>query len=111
MVIPFPRPSASGTTGTPWGRLWPELVASTFDEPVPAAGFGYADWPAGPFEPESYRRAVPRYFSDRRELLEILRRAVDTMFGGAAADTGKPPWCEKTSFNLLCMDFLWELVP
>jgi hypothetical protein len=33
------------------------------------------------------------------------------MFGGAAADTGKPPWCEKTSFNLLCMDFLWELVP
>lgn len=82
------------------GRLWPELVASTFDEPVPAAGFGYADWPAAPFEPESYRRAVPRYFSDRRELLEILRRAVDTMFGGAAADAGKPTWCEKTPFNL-----------
>ena len=54
---------------------------------------------------------VPRYFSDRRELLEILRRAVDTMFGGAAADAGKPTWCEKTPFNLLCMDFLWELVP
>jgi omega-hydroxy-beta-dihydromenaquinone-9 sulfotransferase len=71
------------------GRLWSELVASTFDEAVPAAGFGHADWPAGPFEPQSYRRAVPRYFSDRRELLEILRRAVDTMFGGAAADAGK----------------------
>ncbi|MFD7409828.1 sulfotransferase family protein [Streptomyces sp. NPDC059866] len=93
------------------GRLWSELVASTFDEAVPAAGFGHADWPAGPFEPQSYRRAVPRYFSDRRELLEILRRAVDTMFGGAAADAGKPTWCEKTPFNLLCMDFLWELVP
>ena len=93
------------------GRLWSELVASTFDESVPAAGFGHADWPAGPVEPQSYRRAVPRYFSDRRELLEILRRAVDTMFGGAAADTGKPTWCEKTPFNLLCMDFLWELVP
>jgi omega-hydroxy-beta-dihydromenaquinone-9 sulfotransferase len=52
------------------GRLWSELVASTFDESVPAAGFGHADWPAGPFEPQSYRRAVPRYFSDRRELLE-----------------------------------------
>ncbi|MBC9726828.1 sulfotransferase [Streptomyces sp. TRM68367] len=39
------------------------------------------------------------------------RRAVDTMFGGAAADAGKPTWCEKTPFNLLCMDFLWELVP
>lgn len=49
------------------GRLWSELVASTFDESVPAAGFGHADWPAGPFEPQSYRRAVPRYFSDRRE--------------------------------------------
>ncbi|MDQ1014194.1 hypothetical protein QFZ43_000743 [Streptomyces afghaniensis] len=33
------------------------------------------------------------------------------MFGGAAADAGKPIWCEKTPFNLLCMDFLWELVP
>jgi hypothetical protein len=93
------------------GWLWPELVASTFDEPVPAAGSGYADWPAGPFEPHSYRQVVPRYFSDRRELIEILRRAVDTMFGGAAADAGKAAWCEKTPFNLLCMDFLWELVP
>ena len=33
------------------------------------------------------------------------------MFGGAAADASKPTWCEKTPFNLLCMDFLWELVP
>jgi hypothetical protein len=93
------------------GRLWSELVAGTFDEPVPAAGSGHADWPAGPFEPQSYRRAVPRYFSDRRHLLEILRRTVDTMFGGAATDAGKPTWCEKTPFNLLCMDFRWELVP
>jgi hypothetical protein len=93
------------------GRLWPDLVAGTFDEPVPAAGAGPAGWPAGPFGPQGYRWAVPRYFSDRRELLEILRRVVDTMFGGAAADAGKPAWCEKTPFNLLCMDFLWELVP
>ena len=95
------------------GRLWPELVASTFDEDVRARapGFGHADWPAGPLEPQSYRRVVPRYFSDRRELLEILRRAIDTMFGGAAADAGKPTWCEKTPSNLLRMDFLWELVP
>ena len=95
------------------GRLWPELVATTFDEDVRARApwFGYSDWPAGPFEPQSYRRAVPRYFGDRRELIGILRRAIDTMFGGAAADAGKPAWCEKTPFNLLCMDFLWELVP
>lgn len=95
------------------GRLWRQLVASTFDEDVRARapGFGHADWAAGPFEPQSYRRAIPRYFSDRRELIEILRRALDTMFGGAAADAGKPAWCEKTPFNLLCMDFLWELVP
>jgi omega-hydroxy-beta-dihydromenaquinone-9 sulfotransferase len=55
--------------------------------------------------------AIGERHCDRRELLEILRRAVDTMFGGAAADAGKPTWCEKTPFNLLCMDFLWELVP
>jgi hypothetical protein len=93
------------------GRLWSELVATTFDEPVPPAGAGHADRPAGPFAPQGHRRVVPRYFGDRRELLQILRRAVDTMFGGAAADAGKPTWCEKTPFNLLYMDFLWELVP
>jgi len=93
------------------GRLWSELVATTFDESVPAAGIGHTDWPAGPFEPRSLRRSIPKYFADRRQLIEILRRAVDTMFGGAAADAEKPTWCEKTPFNLLCMDFLWELVP
>jgi hypothetical protein len=93
------------------GRLWAELVAITFDEPVPGAGESHAEWPAGPFEPQSRRRVVPRYFSERRELIEVLRRAIDTMFGGAARDAGKSTWCEKTPFNLLCMDFLWELVP
>ena len=89
------------------GRLWPQLVACAYDEAVPAAGSGHA----GPFEARSRRRVIPTYFADRRRLLAILRRAVDEMFGGAAADAGKPAWCEKTPFNLLCMDFLWELVP
>ena len=93
------------------GRLWSELVAVTYDESVAAAGSAHAPWPAGPFELQSRRRVVPKYFGDRRELIEILRRAVDTMFGGAAADASKPTWCEKTPFNLLSMDFLWELVP
>ncbi len=93
------------------GRLWSELVATTFDAPLPGAGSGHADWPAGPFEPRSHRMAIPRYFGDRPELIAILRRAVDTMFGGAAADAGKQTWCEKTPFNLLCVDFLWELFP
>lgn len=92
-------------------QLWPQLIAHTFDEPAPAEGFGNADRPAGPFGPPSRRRMVPRYFSDRGELLAILRGLVDTLFGGAAADAGKPTWCEKTPFNLLCMEFLWELVP
>jgi hypothetical protein len=91
-------------------ELWPQLIATTFDMPI-AAGSGNADRPAGPFEPRTQRRVIPRYFSDRSELLAILRGTVDTMFGGAAADAGKPAWCEKTPFNLLCMDFLWELFP
>ncbi|SCL44627.1 Sulfotransferase family protein [Micromonospora citrea] len=89
-------------------QLWPQLIACAYDEPAPAEGFGDA---GGPFEPLSRRRVLPRYFSDRGELLGILRGPVDTMFGGAAADAGKPTWCEKTPFNLLCMEFLWELVP
>ncbi|MCI4061196.1 sulfotransferase [Micromonospora sp. R77] len=92
-------------------RLWPQLVACTFDEPASPEGFGDADRPAGPFAPPSRRRVLPRYFSDRAELIAILRGLIDTLFGGAAADAGKPTWCEKTPFNLLYMDFLWELVP
>ncbi|MCZ7438116.1 sulfotransferase [Micromonospora sp. WMMC241] len=92
-------------------QLWPLLVAHTFDEPAPAEGFGDGDRPAGPFGPPSRRRVVPRYFRDRGDLLGILRDLVDTLFEGAAADAGKPTWCEKTPFNLLCMGFLWELVP
>ncbi|WFE39991.1 sulfotransferase [Micromonospora sp. WMMD998] len=92
-------------------RLWPRLVACAYDEPAPAEGFGDADRPAGPFAPPGRRRILPRHFRDRGELLGILRDLVDTVFGGAAADAGKPTWCEKTPFNLLCMEFLWELVP
>jgi omega-hydroxy-beta-dihydromenaquinone-9 sulfotransferase len=92
-------------------QLWPRLIACTYDEPTPPEGDGDGDRPAGPFAPTSRRRVLPKYFRDRGELLGILRHLVDTMFGGAAADAGKPTWCEKTPFNLLCMDFLWELVP
>ncbi|MFC4147921.1 sulfotransferase family protein [Micromonospora mangrovi] len=92
-------------------RLWPQLIACTYDEPAPAEGFGNADRPAGPFAPLSRRRVLPRYFRDRGELITILRGLIDALFGGAAADAGKPTWCEKTPFNLLCMEFLWELVP
>jgi hypothetical protein len=91
-------------------RLWPRLIAHTFDEPVSANGFGDPGRD-GPFEPASRRRALPRYFGDRGELLAILRDLVETLFGGAAADAGKMTWCEKTPFNLMCMDFLWDLVP
>jgi hypothetical protein len=76
-------------------RLWSDLVAATYDEPAPS----------------SRPRVLPKYFGDRRELAAVLRRAVETMFAGAATDAGKPTWCEKTPFNLLSMDFLWELFP
>jgi hypothetical protein len=75
------------------GGLWPRLVACAYDEPG------------------GRRRVIPRYFAERGELVGILRGVVDALFGGAAADAGKPAWCEKTPFNLLCMDFLWELFP
>lgn len=72
--------------------LWPQLVACTFQS-------------------DGERRVLPRYFADRSELVAILRGMVDTMFGGAATTAGKPTWAEKTPFNLLAMDFLWELYP
>src|SRR5690606_31618236 len=48
-------------------------------------------------EPRHYRRAIPHYFSDRRELIAILRRAVDAMFGGAAADAACWPGSSRST--------------
>jgi hypothetical protein len=45
------------------------------------------------------------------ELVAILRSFTEELFGGAAADAGKPTWLEKTPFNLLSSPFLWELFP
>lgn len=52
-----------------------------------------------------------RYFPDRQVLLELTASFVDDLFSKAAEKAGKPIWCEKTPFNVLHLDFLWELFP
>jgi hypothetical protein len=64
-----------------------------------------------PYEPATYRRVIPLYFQDRAELIVLLHAFVQELFGGAAADHGKPTWCEKTPMNILSAPFLWELFP
>jgi hypothetical protein len=54
---------------------------------------------------------LPRTFDDRGELIALSRTLVATMFGRPASAAGKRFWIEKTPFNLLAMDFLWELFP
>lgn len=62
--------------------------------------------------PESERRILgARFFPNREELLGICTSFVDDLFMKAANDNGKSIWCEKTPFNVLHMDFLWELFP
>lgn len=56
-------------------------------------------------------RTMGRYFSDRAELIALCRSYVDELFSGAAADHGKPHWCEKTPGNAGSVDFLFELFP
>ncbi len=99
-----------------WGaidRLRAQLTWYSFDELVPQArpAYGPEPTPGAPGEQPSKRRTVARYFADRAELVAILRRFVEDLFGGAASDAGKATWCEKTPFNLLSVPFLWELFP
>lgn len=75
-------------------RFLAELTWYAFDEGGPGA-----------------RRRVGRYFPDRADLVALCARYVDELFSGVARDRGKRVWCEKTPFNLLSMDFLWELFP
>ena len=51
------------------------------------------------------------YFPDRGLLIKKAAEFVDTLFSHAAAEKGKPIWVEKTPFNILHAEFLWELFP
>jgi hypothetical protein len=89
-------------------RLWSRLVWYAFDEAIPDEKTTLG---RDPYLPTTYRRIVPRYFSDRSELIAMLRDFVEELFAGAAESHGKPTWCEKTPLNLLSAPFLWELFP
>ena len=54
---------------------------------------------------------VPRYFSNREELITLCRDFVDDLFLYAAKQRGKQTWCEKTPANILQIAFLSELFP
>ena len=93
------------------GRLWSAAVAVTYDESVAAAGSAYAAWPTGPFRPGAVGESSPGTSAIGASSSRSFAAQWTRCSAGAAADANKPTWCEKTPFNLLCMDFLWELVP
>ncbi len=92
-------------------ELWRSLVWYEFDEHVPLAGYLDGQRVRLPYERTGNRRVIARYFTDRGELIAILRRFVSTLFDSAALNAGKRTWVEKTPFNLLSAEFLWELYP
>ena len=75
--------------------------------------YEYDDMVDGVGDQDAVRRhnRVARWFAHRSDLVALLGRRVDELFGGAAKDHGKPFWCEKTPYNMLSMPFLWELFP
>lgn len=79
-----------------------DLAWYSFDEVVTRPDGG---------SPLHVRHTCARYFADRAELIALCRRRVDELFTSVARDRGASRWCEKTPFNLLSMDFLWELFP
>jgi omega-hydroxy-beta-dihydromenaquinone-9 sulfotransferase len=79
-----------------------ELIWYEYDDTVDAIGDQ---------EPVRRHRRVARWYAERSDLITLLGRRVDELFGGGAKDNGKPVWCEKTPYNMLSMGFLWELFP
>lgn len=92
-------------------RLWDRLTWYEFDETVPPLSYRYGRWQYAPGEARVHRRVVARYFSDRAELIAVLRDFTDGLFGAMADRAGKRTWCEKTPLNLLSIPFLRELFP
>jgi omega-hydroxy-beta-dihydromenaquinone-9 sulfotransferase len=91
--------------------LWRSLTWYEFDEYVPPGGYLSGQVQHLPHEQRVHRRVVGRHFSDRGELIGVLREFVSGLFDPVARAAGKPTWVEKTPFNLLSLDFLWELYP
>jgi hypothetical protein len=92
-------------------ELWDRLAWYEFTERVPTFGYRQGATQQQPHEPRGRRRVVGRYFPDRSDLIQVLRSFTDGLFTSAATDAGKQTWGEKTPFNLLSADFLWELFP
>jgi hypothetical protein len=92
-------------------RLWDRITWYEFDEEVTPLSAEFGRWEWAPDEKKVCRRVVGRYFTERAELIAILREFIEEVFGGAADRAGKKTWCEKTPFNLLAVPFLWELFP
>jgi omega-hydroxy-beta-dihydromenaquinone-9 sulfotransferase len=92
-------------------RLWERLVWYDFDEVVPPASYRWGGSGYAPGEVHNHRRTVGRYYSQRAELIGVLRDFIKQLFGEAARRAGKRTWCEKTPYNLLSIPFLWELFP
>lgn len=88
-----------------------QLTLLEFDETLSPETAGNSGDEYGPSQLRRSRRVVPRFFPNKTDLLGICCNLIDELFGSVMQKSGKNWWCEKTPFNLLHMDFLWELFP
>ena len=88
-----------------------QLALLGFEETLSPETSGNPRDEYGPSQLRRCRRVVPRFFSNHTNLLGICRNLIEKLFGSVMQKSGKHWWCEKTPFNLLPMDFLWDLFP
>lgn len=62
-------------------------------------------------EIKNINQPVVKYFPDRQEIIGRSGSLVEKLFQIPMRKSGRAVWCEKTPHNLLCADFLLELVP
>lgn len=60
---------------------------------------------------KNIEQPVVKCFPDRQEIIDRSGRLVERLFQIPASKSGSAVWCEKTPHNLLCADFLLELIP
>jgi len=93
-------------------NLWQLLTWYEYDTAEPPLARRFTGWQYSPAEERSRHNMIGRYFTDRAELISILRGFTEEIFGGVASSVGKRTWCEKSPpGNLLSIPFLQELFP
>jgi len=116
LCTPGRRPYLRFNYDTLFGRpFYRQQVQELMDQLVSYrfSGSSYFEYMEGRERGEDFFRPIlgAGYFAQRSDVTAPMARFIDQLFTHLATKQGRSSWSEKTPFNILHIEFLWELFP